>query len=227
METLDLFLVPRVGHLALAATGKERSAVDVLHERAAALDIGKRDLKACVRTPHPSRRNARHSEVRTFDTTTHSLLQLRDWLEAEQVSIVVMAATGDYWRPPFYLLEDVLNVILVNAAHAKTLPGRKSDVADAVWLAQLAECGLLRASFVPPQPIRQLRDLTRYRTAFVAVEHTILTAVWHILSANTDYHDLGGDHHIRRNPDRARHRAIQALNQLGYTVTLNPIQAAA
>jgi transposase len=81
-----------------------------------------------VRTPHPSRRNTRHSEVRTFDTTTNSLLQLRDWLVAERVSIVVMEATGDYWRPPFYLLEDVLNVILVNAAHAKNLPGRKSDL---------------------------------------------------------------------------------------------------
>jgi transposase len=416
--------------------------VDVLHERAAALDIGKRDLKACVRTPHPGRSNARHSEVRTFATTTNSLLQLCDWLVEQQVSIVVMEATGDYWRPPFYLLEDVLNVILVNAAHAKNLPGRKSDVADAVWLAQLAECGLLRASFVPPEPIRQLRDLTRYRStllaersreakrlekeledagikpssvatdilgvsgrlmlhalidgehdpailadmakarmrrripdltealvgnfgehhaflcrlhlqridqittsitelstrisdamapfreqltrldaipgigpgiaeiiiaetggdmsrfptaahlaswagacpgmnesagrhkpghtrhgnrwltgalgtaamaatrtkdtsfigaryrrlsgrigrlkALVAIEHTIITAVWHVLSDDTtDYHDLGGEHHIRRDPERAQRRAIRALNQLGYTVTLNPIETAA
>jgi transposase len=137
--------------------------VDVLHERAAALDIGKRDLKACVRTPRPGRRNTRHSEVRTFATTTNALLQLREWLIAERVTIVVLEATGDYWRGAFYLLEDVLNVVLVNAAHAKGLPGRKTDVADAVWLAQLAECGLLKASFVPPEPIRQLRDLTRYR----------------------------------------------------------------
>ena len=163
METLDLLVVPRAD-TRIVCDRKDRIAVDVLHERAAALDIGKRDLKACVRSPHPSRRNVRHSQVRTFATTTTSLLQLRDWLVAEQVSIVVMEATGDYWRPPFYLLEDILNVILVNAAHAKNLPGRKSDVADAVWLAQLAECGLLRASFVPPEPIRQLRDLTRYRT---------------------------------------------------------------
>jgi transposase len=167
METLDLVVVPRGGP-APPATRKDRIAVDVLHERAAALDIGKRDLKACVRSPHLSRAHVRHSEVRTFATTTNSLLQLRDWLVAERVSIVVMEATGDYWRPPFYLLEDVLNVVLVNAAHAKNLPGRKSDVADAVWLAQLAECGLLRASFVPPEPIRQLRDLTRYRSALLA-----------------------------------------------------------
>ena len=82
-----------------------------------------------------------------------------------------MEATGDYWRPPFYLLEDDVNVILVNPAHAKGLPGRKTDVSDSMWLAQLAECGLLKASFVPPQPIRQLRDLTRYRTT-LSREHT-------------------------------------------------------
>src|SRR3954471_18969066 len=166
METLDLVVVPRAGP-APPATRKDRIAVDVLHERAAALDIGKRDLKACVRSAHLSRAHVRHSEVRTFATTTNSLLQLRDWLVGERGAIVGMGAPGDFWRPPFYLLEDVLNVVLVNAAHAKNLPGHKSDVADAVWLAQLAECGLLRASFVPPEPIRQLRDLTRYRTTLL------------------------------------------------------------
>jgi len=145
--------------------------MDVLHDRAAALDIGKRDLKACVRTPHPGRRSVRHSEVRTFATTTNALLELRDWLVAERVTIVVIEATSDYWRAVFYLLEDVLNVILINPAHAKGLPGRKTDVADAVWLAQLAECGLLKASFVPPEPIRHLRDLTRYR-AMLATERS-------------------------------------------------------
>jgi transposase len=79
-----------------------------------------------------------------------------------------MEATSDYWRGAFYLLEDALNVILVNAAHAKGLPGRKTDVADAAWLCQLGECGLLKSSFVPPEPIRQLRDLTRYRTTLAA-----------------------------------------------------------
>ena len=96
------------------------------------------------------------------------MLELRDWLVAEQVSLVVLEATGDYWRGAFYLLEDDLNVILVNAAHAKGLPGRKTDVCDASWLCQMGECGLLRASFVPPEPIRQLRDLTRYRTTLTA-----------------------------------------------------------
>ncbi len=139
--------------------------MELLHERCAALDIGKKDLKACVRTPSVSRRKrSRSQEIRTFATTTNALLELRDWLVAEQVTLVVLEATGDYWRGAFYLLEDDLNVILVNAAHAKGLPGRKTDVCDASWLCQMGECGLLRASFVPPEPIRQLRDLTRYRT---------------------------------------------------------------
>lgn len=414
--------------------------VDVLHDRCAALDVSKKDVKVCLRTPG-ARRNERHTEVRTFSTMTNPLLAMRDWLVAEQVTLVVMEATGDYWRSPYYLLEDALNVVLINANQAKALPGRKTDVADSVWLASLAECGLLRASFVPPEPIRQLRDLTRYRSvltaertreasrlekeledagiklsivatdilgvsgramlealiggernaeiladmargrmrpkipdlvqamigrfgdhhtflcrmhldridaltrdiaalstriesvmspfrdvlrrldtipgvnqtvaeviiaetgadmsrfptaghlaswagvcpgnhesggrrktgktrkgdhwltaslgvavlaagrgkdtylaaqyarfirrlgnkqkAIVAVEHTMLTAVWHMLSNNTDYQDLGGDHFVRRDPDRERRRAITTLNKLGYTVTLNPIETAA
>lgn len=411
--------------------------MDVLHDRCAGLDISKRDVKACLRTPG-TRRNQRRSEVRTFATTTNDLLALRDWLAGENVSLVVMEGTGDYWRAPYYLLEDMLNVELVNARQVKAMPGRKTDVADAVWLAQLAECGLLRASFVPPEPIRQLRDLTRYRTvlteertreaqrlekeledagiklssfatdilgisgramlealirgerdaqvlaemargrmrskipdlvqamigrfgehhaflcrmhldridaisrdiatlstrieqvmapfrdqltrldgipgislrvaeviiaetggdmsrfptaghlaswagvspgnhesggrrksgkttkgnrwlrdalgtaamaaarskdtylgaqyarfvrrlgskpkALVALEHSILTSVWHMLTNDTGYHDLGADHFLRRDPERERRRAITALNKLGYTVTLNPIE---
>jgi transposase len=413
--------------------------VDVLHDRCAALDISKRDVKVCLRIPG-KRRNQRRSEVRTFAATTNDLLALRDWLLAEKVSLVVMEGTGDYWRAPYYLLEDALSVKLVNARQVKAMPGRKTDVADSVWLAQLAECGLLRASFVPPQPIRQLRDLTRYRTvlaeertreaqrlekeledagiklsavatdilgisgramlealiagerdaevladlargrmrpkipdlvqamigrfsdhhaflcrmhldridaigrdmaalssrveqmmvpfrdqltrldgvpgisrrvaeviiaetggdmsrfptaghlaswagvcpgnhesggrrksgkttkgnrwlrdalgtaamaaarskntylgaqyahlvrrlgskqkALVALQHSILVSVWHMLSANTGYRDLGADHFLRRDPERERRRAITALNKLGYTVTLNPIEPA-
>jgi len=145
--------------------------MDVLHDRCAGLDIGKKDLKACVRTPSPSGRRSRHQEIRTFATMTNALLELRDWLVEEKVTLVVMEATGDYWRGAYYLLEDTLNVILVNAAHAKGLPGRKTDVSDSAWLAQLGECGLLKASFVPPEPIRQLRDLTRYRST-LTVERT-------------------------------------------------------
>jgi transposase len=144
--------------------------MDVLHDRCAGLDIGKKNLKACVRTPSPTRRS-RRQEIRTFATTTNALLELRDWLVDQKVTLVVLEATGDYWRGVYYLLEDTLNVMLVNAAHAKGLPGRKTDVSDSAWLAQLGECGLLKASFVPPEPIRHLRDLTRYR-ATLAVERT-------------------------------------------------------
>jgi hypothetical protein len=93
--------------------------VELLHERCAGLDIGKKDLKACVRIPNPSGRRSRRQEIRTFATTTKGLLELRDWLVAEKVTLVVLEATGDYWRGAFYLLEDCLNVILVNAGHAK------------------------------------------------------------------------------------------------------------
>ena len=104
--------------------------MELLHERCAALDIGKKDLKACVRTPSVSRRKrSRSQEIRTFATTTNALLELRDWLVAERVSLVVLEATGDYWRGAFYLLEVDLNVILVNAAHAKGLPGRNGRLA--------------------------------------------------------------------------------------------------
>jgi transposase len=137
--------------------------VEVLHDRCAALDVSKRDVKVCLRTPG-KRRNQRTTVVRTFATTTNDLLAVRDWLVAEKITLVVMEATGDYWRAPYYLLEDALNVQLINARQVKALPGRKTDVSDSVWLAQLAECGLLRASFVPPPAIRQLRDLTRYRS---------------------------------------------------------------
>src|SRR5664280_2907340 len=384
--------------------------MDLLHDRCAGLDVSKKDVKACVRSPG-ARANQRHTEVRTFATTTNALLQLREWLVDQGVTLVAMEATGDYWRPPFYLLEDDLNVILVNPAHAKGLPGRKSDVTDSMWLAQLGECGLLKASFVPPAPIRQLRDLTRYRTtlsrehtreaarlekeledagikissvatdilgvsgramlealigrfgqhhaflcrmhldrldaldadiaklstvieealepfretlarldtipgvgravaeviiaetgadmsrfptpghlaswagvapglnqsgernkpahtrhgdhwltgalgvaamaanrtkdttflgaryrrlarrigklkALVAIEHSILTATWHVLSENTNYHDLGGDHYTKRDPQRALRRITRDANRLGYTVRFDPIQAA-
>lgn len=142
--------------------------MELLHARCAALDIGKKDLKACVRLPPLPGRKARRQEIRTFATTTNSLLQLRDWLTECKVSLVVMEGTGDYWRGAFYLLEDDLNVMLVNAAHAKGLPGRKTDVADSAWLCQLGECGLLKPSFIPPEPIRELRDLTRYRATLAA-----------------------------------------------------------
>jgi transposase len=139
--------------------------VDVVHERCAGIDISKADVKVCIRIPGPGRRRRR--EVRTFSTMTNDLLVMRDWLLAEQVTVVGMEATGAYWKPVFYLLEHDIECWLLNARHMKAVPGRKTDVKDAEWIAELVEHGLVRPSFVPPEPIRQLRDLTRYRTEIV------------------------------------------------------------
>jgi transposase len=139
--------------------------MDVIHERCAGVDISKADVKVCVRVPGPGRR--RRKEVRTFTTMTNDLLAMRDWLLAERVTVVGMEATGAYWKPVFYLLEHDMECWLLNARHMKAVPGRKTDVKDAEWIAELVEHGLVRPSFVPPEPIRQLRDLTRYRTEIV------------------------------------------------------------
>ena len=136
--------------------------MDIVHERAAGLDISKRDAKVCVRVPGP-RAGTYTSKVTTWGATTQAILELREFLERERVSAVVMEATSDYWKPFFYLFEETLPVMLVNAKAARNIPGRKTDVSDAAWLAQLAAYGLLKGSFVPPEPIRELRDLTRAR----------------------------------------------------------------
>ena len=138
--------------------------MDVVHRRCAGIDISKRDAKVCVRLAGEGRGRAR-STVTTWGAVTSQVLELRDHLIGEQVSLVVMEATSDYWKPFYYLLEDgPFEVMLVNARHVKNLPGRKTDVSDAEWLAELGAHGLVRGSFVPPAPIRQLRDLTRTRT---------------------------------------------------------------
>ena len=139
--------------------------MEVIHGRCAGMDVSKKDAKVCVRVAGAGRRKTVET-VRTWGATTNQVLALRDHLIAEQVSLVVMEATSDYWKPFYYLLEDLtgVEVMLVNARQVKNMPGRKTDVTDAVWLAQLGAHGLVRASFVPPAPIRELRDLTRTRT---------------------------------------------------------------
>ena len=140
--------------------------MEVVHARCAGLDVSKKDAKVCVRVAGAGRRKTVET-VTTWSSMTSGVLALRDHLAAERVTCVVMEATGDYWKPFYYLLEDLpgVEVMLVNARHVKNLPGRKTDVNDATWLAQLGAHGLVRGSFVPPEPIRQLRDLTRARTA--------------------------------------------------------------
>lgn len=140
--------------------------MDVIVERCAGLDVHKATVTACVRYPGPDRERAQ--ALHTFGTTTPDLLALRDWLAAYRVTHVAMESTGVYWKPVYYTLEDGFpEVLLVNATHVAKVPGRKTDVADGVWIAQLLECGLLRGSFVPPPAIRELRDLTRYRKTLI------------------------------------------------------------
>jgi transposase len=146
--------------------------VELIVERAAALDVGKDEVVACIRVPDPAGggrgRGRRRQEVRTDPTFTSSLETLADWLQAEDVTQVVMEATGQYWKPIWWVLEERgLELLLVNARHVKILPGRKTDVGDAAWLCELLECGLLRGSFVPPPQIRELRDLVRYRKRLI------------------------------------------------------------
>ena len=140
--------------------------MELLHPRCAGVDISKKDAKVCVRVAGEGRNRATET-VTTWGATTLRILALRQHLAEQRVTCVVMEATGDYWKPFYYLLEDLdgAEVMLVNARDAKNLPGRKTDVSDAAWLAQLGAHGLLRSSFVPPEPIRELRDLTRTRTA--------------------------------------------------------------
>jgi transposase len=141
--------------------------VDVLIERCAGIDIGKDEVVACVRAPGPDGRR-RRKQTRTFAAFTGALEEMADWFTAEGVTDIAMEATGSYWKPVWYVLEErPFRLELVNAQHVKILPGRKSDVLDAEWLAELLEHGLLRGSFVPPPAIRELRDLTRYRKRLV------------------------------------------------------------
>ena len=149
---------------------EETHDTEEIIQRVAALDVGKAELTCCVRVPGQGSSGRRLQEVRTYQTMTRSLLVMADRLAELGVTRVVMEATSDYWRGVFYLLEaHGFEVWLVNARDVKHLPGRpKTDTLDAVWLCKLAERQMLRPSFVPPRPIRQLRQVTRYRADLVA-----------------------------------------------------------
>ncbi len=136
-----------------------------LLDRVAGLDVHRKTIAVCVRVPTEGGDRTQH--VRTFGTTAADLVTLRDGLEAHQVTHVAMESTGVYWKPVYYVLEEAFTCLLVNATHVQKVPGRKTDVQDCVWLAQLLEHGLLRGSFVPPPPLRELRDLTRYRKVLI------------------------------------------------------------
>ena len=132
----------------------------VVHDRCCGLDVHKKSVVACVMTPESQ-------ETRTFGTTTRKLLELSDWLRERRVTHVAMESTGVYWKPIVNLMEDEFTVWVVNAHHIKTVPGRKTDVKDAEWIADLLRHGLLRPSFIPDRPQRELRELVRYRRSLV------------------------------------------------------------
>jgi transposase len=138
--------------------------METLHERCAGLDVHKDTVVACVRI---AKGRSAERDVRTFSTTTSGLLELHDWLQEHGATHVAMEATGVYWKPVWHLLEDSFELVLANASHIKAVPGRKTDINDATWIADLLAHGLIRASFVPPTPIQELRDLTRARKQLV------------------------------------------------------------
>jgi len=143
--------------------------MEVLYRVCCGLDVHKKTVVACLRFPGPNGKRA--EEVRTFGTTTRELLKLADWLTAAGCTHIAMESTGVYWRPVYQILEGAFQLLLVNAQHVKMVPGRKTDIKDCQWIAQLLEHGLLRSSFVPPAPLRELRELTRYRRQLIE-EHT-------------------------------------------------------
>lgn len=142
-----------------------RNDMKIVVKRCCGLDVHKRTVVACVLIL--DERGRVHKETRTFGTTTPELMKLLDWLTECGCTQVAMESTGVYWKPVYNLLEGVIDVMVVNAQHMKNVPGRKTDVNDAEWIAELVQCGLLRASFIPPQPLRELRELVRYRKSLV------------------------------------------------------------
>lgn len=151
----------------------------IMYERCAALDIHKKTVVACRRWTEG--KGTVNSEVRTFGTTTPDLLEVMDWLNEWEVTTVAMESTGEYWKPVFNLLEGNVDVILVNAQHVKQVPGRKTDVNDAEWLAELLSYGLLKASFIPAKPQRDLRDLTRHRVSLVQERTRVVNRLQKVL----------------------------------------------
>jgi transposase len=157
--------------------------MEVLYQRCAGLDVHKKTVVACLITPDPQ--GGWHKETRTFSTMTLELLALSDWLQAAGCTHVAMESTGEYWKPVFNILEAHFEVLLVNAAHIKNVPGRKTDVKDAQWIAELLQHGLLKASFIPPVAQRELRDLTRHRSNFIRARAVLVNRVQQVLeSAN-------------------------------------------
>ncbi|MGB7919403.1 MAG: IS110 family transposase, partial [Desulfobacterales bacterium] len=139
--------------------------MEAIIERCCGIDVHKKTITACLMTGAAGKPPCK--TTKTFSTMTQDLLACRDWLISEGCTHAVVESTGVYWKPLFNVLEETIEVVLANARHIKNVPGRKTDVKDCEWLAQLLRHGLVKGSFIPPKPIRQLRDLTRYRQKLV------------------------------------------------------------
>ena len=157
----------------------EETMMDTVYQRCAGLDVHKKTVVACVRRVESGGRV--RTSVRTFGTMTGELLALSDWLAAQGVTHVAMESTGVFWKPVYHLLEDRFEMLLVNAQHVKQVPGRKTDTQDSQWLAQLLQHGLLKGSFVPPRPLRELRDLTRQRAKLVDERTAVVNRIHKLL----------------------------------------------
>jgi transposase len=153
--------------------------MECIYSCCAGLDVHKKTVVACVRRLASD--GQIHREVRTYPTMTASLIDLADWLDSEGVSHVAMESTGVYWKPVYHLLEGRFELLLVNAHHIKQVPGRKTDVKDAEWIAQLLQYGLLKAGFIPPPPIRELRDLTRQRAQLIRERASVANRIHKVL----------------------------------------------
>lgn len=153
--------------------------MEVVYTHCAGLDVHKRTVVACCLTPHPE--GGWKQEIKSFGTMTSDLLGLSDWLQERACTHVAMESTGEYWKPVYNILEANFETLLVNAGHIKNVPGRKTDVRDAQWIAELLQHGLLRPSFIPPVAVRELRDLTRHRSNFVRERATLVNRVQKVL----------------------------------------------
>jgi transposase len=166
--------------------------MDVMHRRCAGMDVHKKDVHVCVRKVDEQGRAVK--EFRVFGTMTRDLLALRDWLREHEVTHAAMESTGVYWKPVYHILEGSVELLLCNARHMRNVPGRKTDMRDSEWIAELLQHGLLRASYVPAQPVRELRDLTRTRASMEEDKTRIINRVHKILEdANIKLSSVASD----------------------------------
>src|SRR5579859_7767598 len=197
--------------------------MEVVHERCCGVDVHKQFITACLIVPGSTGKVTK--EVQTFRTMTADLEHFRDWLLAAGCTHVAMESTGVYWKPLYNLLEETnLTVLVVNAQHIKQVPGRKTDVRDCEWIADLLRHGLLQASFIPDHAQRELRELTRYRTSLIqerAAEVNRVQLPWVEASPPGPTEDVGGCQYQAGSGDQGHHGGLGARDPGGTGGGLN------